>query len=90
MHDSDLDDDRPRSRRPRDERRRPRRRREEPRKKRGSPAMVLGLAVGGFALLLGVGILIYLFARDTSKPAAVETISAGICVTRPSPTVSSV
>ncbi len=26
-------------------------------------------------------------AFDTSKPAAVETISAGTCVTRPSPTV---
>jgi hypothetical protein len=32
--------------------------------------LVLGLAVGGFALLLGIGILIYLVARDTSKPAA--------------------
>jgi hypothetical protein len=29
-------------------------------------------------------------AFDTSRPAAVETISAGTWVTRPSPTVSSV
>ncbi len=29
-------------------------------------------------------------AFDTSRPAAVETISAGIWVTRPSPTVSRV
>ena len=29
-------------------------------------------------------------ALETSRPAAVETISAGTCVTRPSPTVSSV
>ena len=29
-------------------------------------------------------------AFETSRPAAVETISAGICETRPSPTVSSV
>lgn len=37
--------------------------------------MVLGLSVGGFALLLGVGILIYLFARDTSKPAANDLLA---------------
>ena len=29
-------------------------------------------------------------ALETSMPAATETMSAGICVTRPSPTVSSV
>jgi hypothetical protein len=74
MRDNDIDDDRPRSRRRRDERGRSRRR-DEPRKKRVAPAMVLGLAVGGFALLLGIGILIYLLARDTSKQAANDLLA---------------
>jgi hypothetical protein len=75
MRDSDIDDERPRSRRRRDDRGRSRGRKDEPRKKRASPALVLGLAVGGFALLLGIGILIYLVARDTSKPAANDLLA---------------
>jgi hypothetical protein len=77
MIDSDIDDERPRSRRRRDDddlrpRSRKRRREDETprRKRRASPALLAGIGVGAFAMLLAVAVLIYFLVRDSSKPAS--------------------
>src|SRR5262245_55079110 len=74
------DDDRPRRRseddHPRD--RRPKRD-DRPADKKGrqrrSPALIVGAAAGAFALLLAIGIVIYVVARDTGKPASTDLLS---------------
>jgi hypothetical protein len=59
------DDDRPRSRRRRND--------DEPTRqprKRNAPALLVGMGLGAFVLLLVVGVFIYFRTRDSGKPAS--------------------
>ena len=65
------DDDRPRAR----PRRRDADRPPGGRRKRIPPALIVGAVAGAFALVLGVGIVIYLAARNTGKPATGDLLA---------------